>query len=91
MHQDISSLHTFVSDSLAIWSNTDAPQDFKIPLHLEELPMFNVDKCQYIDVGLFSPVFPYLRGVMWCFLVYSVIYTVIDSIANYIGGGMNNV
>lgn len=87
MHQDLASIHTLVSDSLAIWSDTDAPQEFKIPLHLEELPMFNIDKCQYIDVGLFSPTFPYLRGIMWCFLVYSVIYTVIDSIANYIGGG----
>lgn len=87
MHEDLIGLHTLVSDSLGVWSDTDTPSEFKIPLHLEQLPMLHVDKCQYIDVGLFTPLFPYLRSIMWCLLVYSVIYTVIDSIASYIGGG----
>lgn len=86
-YNDIDSLGQLTTDSLAIWNSTSQPDSFAIPLHLENVTILNVDECQYIDLGLYQDVFPYIRGVMWALLVYSLVYTVIDSIASYIGGG----
>ena len=85
--QDFDSISQSVETSFTVWSNTYEPNEFKIPLHVENVTILHCNQVQYIDLGLFSPVLPYIRTIMWALMVYSLVYTIIDSLANYITGG----
>ena len=87
IYQDFDSISQFTSSGFAVWQDTSEPTTYKIPFHVEQIPLLHCDTVQYIDLGLFSPVLPYIRSVMWALMVYSVFYTVVDSLANYINGG----
>ena len=85
--QDFDSISQSVETSFTVWSNTSEPNEFKIPLHVENVAILHCNQVQYIDLGLFSPVLPYIRTIMWALMVYSLVYTIIDSLASYISGG----
>ena len=87
IYQDFDSISQFTSTGFAVWQDTSEPDTYKIPFHVEQIPLLHCDTVQYIDLGLFSPVIPYIRSIMWALMVYSVFYTVVDSLANYINGG----
>lgn len=87
IYQDFDSISQFSSTGFAVWQDTSEPNSYKIPFHVEQIPLLHCDTVQYIDLGLFSPVIPYIRSIMWALMVYSVFYTVVDSLANYINGG----
>lgn len=71
------------------FENLSEPTDYKIPIHLEDLPSswFGNLTTQYIDLGVINPVKNILRTFMWALITYSLFVTIIDSIANYINGG----
>ena len=85
--QDFDSISQSVETSFTVWSDTSEPNEFKIPLHVENVAILHCNQVQYIDLGLFSPVLPYIRTIMWALMVYSLVYTIIDSLASYINGG----
>lgn len=87
---DIDSISQLNEQAFGTWSTTEEPNQFKIALHTEQIPLAdNVNfttTTQYIDLGVINGAKPYIRGVMWCLLTFSLLYTIIDSIPNYIGG-----
>lgn len=87
---DIDSISQLNEQAFGTWSTTEEPNEFKIALHTEQIPLAdNVNftaTTQYIDLGVINGAKPYIRGVMWCLLTFSLLYTIIDSIPNYIGG-----
>lgn len=87
---DIDSISQLNEQAFGTWLTTEEPNEFKIALHTEQIPLAdNVNfttTTQYIDLGVINGAKPYIRGVMWCLLTFSLLYTIIDSIPNYIGG-----
>lgn len=87
---DIDSISQLNEQAFGTWSTTEEPNEFKIALHTEQIPLAdNVNMTattQYIDLGVINGAKPYIRGIMWCLLTFSLLYTIIDSIPNYIGG-----
>lgn len=71
------------------FTNLSEPNEFKIPIHLEDLPSsyFGTLSTQYIDLSVINPVKTIIRGFLWALVTYSLFVTIIDSIANYINGG----
>lgn len=87
LYSDFDQMSQTVENGFGVWQDTSEPDSYKIAFHVEQIPLLHCDTVQYIDLGLFSPVIPYIRSIMWALLVYSVFYTVIDSLANYLNGG----
>lgn len=87
---DIDSISQLNEQAFGTWSTTEEPNEFKIALHTENIPLANnvnfTTTTQYIDLGVINGAKPYIRGIMWCLLTFSLLYTIIDSIPNYIGG-----
>lgn len=87
---DIDSISQLNEQAFGTWSTTEEPNEFKIALHTEQIPLAdNVNftaTTQYIDLGIINGSKSYIRGIMWCLLTFSLLYTIIDSIPNYIGG-----
>lgn len=90
INDDIDSISQLNEQAFGTWSTTEEPNEFKIALHTEQIPLAdNVNftaTTQYIDLGVINGAKPYIRGIMWCLLTFSLLYTIIDSIPNYIGG-----
>lgn len=84
-----SSIINAASSMKSSFENLSEPTDYKIPIHLEDLPSswFGNLTTQYIDLGVINPVKTILRTFMWALITYSLFVTIIDSIANYINGG----
>lgn len=81
----VGSINSFKSS----FDNLSEPSEYKIPIHLENLPssMFGTLTTQYIDLSVINPVKSILRTFVWALVTYGLIVTIFDSIANYINGG----
>lgn len=87
LHSDIDLISQFTSTAFGIFDSTSEPSEFKIPLHLENIPLLNISEVQYIDLGCINSVKSVIRAVMWCLTTFSLLYTIIDAIPSYISGG----
>ena len=89
IYSDIDSISQLTEDSFGVWSNTSEPNSFAIPLHTEQIYIDGhalTNNTQYIDFGVIDSVKTPIRAVMWCLVTFGLLYTIIDSIPNYIGG-----
>lgn len=89
IYSDIDSISQLTEDSFGVWSNTSEPNSFAIPLHTEQIYIDGhalTTNTQYIDFGVIDSVKTPIRAVMWCLVTFGLLYTIIDSIPNYIGG-----
>lgn len=89
IYSDIDSISQLTEDSFGVWSNTAEPNSFAIPLHTEQIYIDGhamTNTVQYIDFGVIDSVKTPIRAVMWCLVTFGLLYTIIDSIPNYIGG-----
>lgn len=83
------SINTAAESLKGSFNNLSEPSEYKIPIHLENLPSdyFGVLSVQYIDLSVINPVKSLLRTFLWAMMTYSLAITIFDSIANYINGG----
>ena len=84
---DIDSISQFCSTAFGVFDSVSEPNEFKIPLHLENIALLNISQVQYIDLGCINSVKTAIRAVMWCLTTFSLLYTIIDAIPSYISGG----
>lgn len=82
-----SSIINAASSLKSSFENLSEPTEYKIPIHLENISTFGTLTTQYIDLSVINPVKPIIRTFMWALITYSLVVTIIDSIANYINGG----
>lgn len=87
LHSDIDSISQFTSTAFGVFDSVSEPNDFKIPLHLENIALLNISQVQYIDLGCINSVKSLIRAVMWCLTTFSLLYTIIYAIPSYISGG----
>ena len=89
IYSDIDSISQLTEDSFTVWSNTSEPNSFAIPIHTEQIYIDGhalTNTVQYIDFGVIDSVKTSIRTAMWCLVTFGLLYTIIDSIPNYIGG-----
>lgn len=87
---NISTINSCLSSFQSSFNNVSEPESFKIPIHLENLPIdyFGIQQVQYIDLGVLgSTEKGLIRTFMWALITYSLFITIVDSISNYINGG----
>lgn len=87
---DFDSISQTIDGAFTPFTSTEEPDNFKIPLHTEQIPLINstmlTSSVQYIDLGVINPAKPYIRGVMWALTTFGMLYTIIDSIPSYLQG-----
>lgn len=89
LYGTVNTVTTSVTGFTGNFNNLAAPETFKIPIHLENLPeeYFGIQTTQYFDLGWFSQFFPALRTFTWCFVTFGLFYTVISSFISMVKGG----
>ena len=88
IYTDISTINSSFTSFKAVFDNTSEPNSYVIPINLQNIPILHSD-VQYIDLGDFLPVRPLIRTFAWVITTFSIFFTVIDSLPNYINGGGN--
>lgn len=87
---NISTIQTSLSSFQGAFTGVSEPNEYKIPIHLENLPSswFGTQTTQYIDLGIINgSVKDGIRLFVWAMVTYGLVVTIFDSIANYINGG----
>lgn len=84
---DFSSIHSTCSDFISSFNSVSEPNDYVIPLHIENIPQFSSCSTYYLHFNILDPVKNLLRGFLWCLVSYGLIASIFDSIPNYINGG----
>lgn len=89
LYGTVNTVTTSVTTFTGNFNNLSAPETFKIPIHLENLPeeYFGIQTTQYFDLGWYSQFFPGLRTFTWCFVTFGLFYTVISSFISMVKGG----
>jgi len=83
---DYNNLTTLVNDAFSVFNSTSEPNTFQIPIHLERIPILHVQNVQYIDLGWLYDCRGIIRAFMWCVTTFGLLYTIIDSLPNYLSG-----
>lgn len=84
---DISTITGSFADFKAVFDNTSEPNEYKIPLHLENISILGQTQTQYIDLGIIASQRPLIRAFCWVVTTFSLFVTVIDALPNYLKGG----
>lgn len=87
---NINTINSALTSFQTSFNNVSEPSTYKIPIHLENLPIdyFGIQQVQYIDLGwLGSTEKGLIRTFMWALITYSLFITIVDSISNYINAG----
>ncbi|WP_407454114.1 hypothetical protein [Methanobrevibacter sp.] len=80
----IRTTETQISSFFGIFSNISQPDNIIFEIDLTEL-WFN-GGVAYLDFSIISPILPFIRLVLGCILLYSLIVTIVTNINSYIGG-----
>lgn len=86
LHNDYSSIVGVKDTFVSVFTDTQEPETFVIPVHLEEISILNTP-IQYIDLSIINPVKGILRTFAWVFTTFALVVTVLDSIPGYVNGG----
>lgn len=86
LHNDYSSIVGVKDSFVSVFTDTQEPSTFVIPVHLEEISILNTP-IQYIDLSIINPVKTLLRTFAWVLTTFSLVVTVLDSIPGYVNGG----
>ena len=73
-----------ISSFFGIFSNISQPDNIIFEIDLTDL-WFN-GGVAYLDFSIISPILPFIRLVLGCILLYSLIVTIVTNINSYIGG-----
>lgn len=83
---DYNNLTTLVNNAFSVFDSTAEPNTFQIPIHLERIPILHVNTVQYIDLGWMYDSRGLIRAFLWCITTFGLLYTIIDSLPNYLSG-----
>lgn len=84
---DITSITGAFSSFKSVFDNTNEPQTYTIPIHLENITILHQTSPQYIDLSVILPVRNLIRTFCWVVITFSLFVTVVDAIPNYLKGG----
>ena len=84
---DVSTITGAFADFKAVFDNTTEPNEYKIPLHLENVAILGQTQTQYIDLSIIANQRPLIRAFCWVVTTFSIFVTVADALPNYLKGG----
>lgn len=84
---DVSTITGAFNDFKAVFDNTSEPNEYKIPLHLENVSILGQTQAQYIDLSIIANERSLIRAFCWVVTTFSLFVTVIDALPNYLKGG----
>ena len=84
---DVSTITGAFADFKGVFDTTSEPSEYKIPFHLESIPILNQTQAQYIDLSVISNQRGLIRAFCWVVTTFSLFVTVVDALPNYLKGG----
>lgn len=83
---DYNNMTTVVNNAFSVFDSTSEPTTFRIPIHLENIPILHINSVQYIDLGWIYDSRSIIRAFMWCVTTFSLLYTIADALPSYLQG-----
>lgn len=84
---DVSTITGAFADFKGVFDSTSEPSEYKIPIHLENIPILNQTQAQYFDLSVMANQRPLIRAFCWVVTTFSLFVTVVDALPNYLKGG----
>lgn len=86
IYTDITTITNSVSNFSGFFNGVSEPDTLVFPVHLENIPLLNCNTV-YIDLGVINSIKTPFRLLLMCLTTFSIFFTVLDSLPNYINGG----
>lgn len=86
IYNDYDRIFDMVSDAFGFYNDIQEPNTFTIPIDLRNVTILHQTQIVYIDLGWLNSCKTIIRAFMWCVLTFGLLYTIIDSIPDYLQG-----
>lgn len=86
IYDDYDRIFDMVGDAFGFYNDIQEPNTFTIPIDLRNVTILHQTQIVYIDLGWLNSCKTIIRAFMWCLLTFGLLYTIIDSIPDYLHG-----
>jgi len=86
IYEDYDRCGQLIDDAFGFFDDISEPQSFTIPIDLRGITLLHQTRILYLDLGCINSAKSAIRAFMWTVTTFGLLYTVIDSIPDYIQG-----
>lgn len=86
IYEDYERCGQLIDDAFGFFDDITEPNSFTIPIDLRNITILHQTQIFYLDLGWINSSKNLIRAFMWMVTTFGLLYTVIDSIPDYIQG-----